>query len=780
MFSAFTKSSANPIAAKLLGEPRRPECKSPEPDPEPQRLSSKVKPQQLSSALSSSSSSSSAVRNVDQEASSKQGSSALSVKAQDIKERMQRIEDVDAVLIKPDGSLQQIKYNGSSKMANDLLSGRPTIVGELEGIQTVVVRALNQSNCGALNETVLPVPFCNKTFNGNYLLYRVDAEGSPADLSVALYEQFVAQNKTLTEQAQKNFNPIDEQEIRTKSAFNSNPKLTLVLLRSEVDKKIREEYIQQNGHKHNDSDIKDEVDNLVSGERVYALQELVDDLVSASTPMNDPDYDPSEDATMVEEERAVSGSDEFVDDRDWRLQLNDALAFVRERGRLDGRMLAEKVSDTFYELNGADPTVDELVGVFCRIQQELAAEAEADLLESEEDALDDGSAAIDASDNELVDEYDWRLQLNDALAFVRERGRLDGRMLAEKVSETFYELNGAEPTVDELVGVFRRIKQELAAEAEADLLESEEDALDDGSAAIDASDNELVDECDWRLQLNDALAFVRERGRLDGRMLAEKVSETFYELNGAEPTVDELVGVFRRIKQELAAEAEADLLESEADALDDGSAFYLARELGPDFEDADPIEIVEYATRIVQEDLVSRATSSFKITKGRSPSRAELRDTVELLAEKLADQALATEEDEDEDGDATEEEEEEEEDEDGDYDPNNMADERLAEQDALENARFDDREESEADDLRLVSQLNMKQNAVIQKGNNSTGYTLDFNVDKERENGDLEQASQWFARFNNRKPTETELVDINKFIKRDLSARAEEDTVDID
>mmetsp|Transcript_35683 Transcript_35683/g.58515 ORF Transcript_35683/g.58515 Transcript_35683/m.58515 type:complete len:819 (+) Transcript_35683:184-2640(+) len=818
MFSAFTKSS-NTMASKLLSEPR-PESKSPEPDPVPQSSAERI-----ASKAKSSSSSSPAVRNVNQaSSSSKPRASPLSVKAQKVKQSLRSNQEVDAVLIKPDGSLQQIKYNGSSKQAKDLLNGRPTIVGELEGIQTVIVRALNQSNCGAPNQSVLPVPFCNRKFNGNYLLYRVDAEGSPTDLNMALYEKFVAQNKTLTEQAQKNFNPIDAQEIRAKSAFNSNSRLTLVYLRSEVDKKIREEYIQKNGQKPKDADIEGEVDK--------ALQKLVDELVNRSTPMNDPDYDPSEDSK--------SGDDQVV--------ANLRRIYKDETGAdLNGK-------DIFTTLNRA---------------QNLLAE--------------------------------------------------------ERVSAS--------------------------------------------GAAIDAFNNELVDERDWRLQLNDALAFVRERGRLDGRMLAEKVSETFYELNGAEPTVDQLVGVFRRIKQELADEAEADLLENEEDAMDDGSAFYLAKKLGPDFSDADPTEIVEYALRIVQEDLVSRAKSSFMISKGRRPNKPELRDTVERLALKLAERALDS-------NAGTRTIDAIEEDEDADYDPNNIADKRLAKQDALENARFDedffnlrmlttertksrlgraeaydvyfckfgkkrlaknleraiatfklrnkrepnqievskirqfisckentnlvqfklavvtdddqdqakddekreiasgaaskkasvsttpskvlitpvkkkataaryavyfadskksvnndknfkfaikwfqrfhsrqptefemaaikqfvntdkselteceyqvpvdskddDRKDTEADDMRLVRKLNMKQNKVIKKGNTATGYTLDFSTDKERENGDLKSATRWFMRFNNRKPSKAELKDIQKFIKRDLNASVEEDTVDID
>merc|ERR1719266_2851073 len=76
--------------------------------------------------------------------SQKKASKSLSSRASAVKKSLRSKQEVDAIILKPDGSAEQIKYNTSSKQANKLLNGRPTIIGELEGIQTVIARSLNQ------------------------------------------------------------------------------------------------------------------------------------------------------------------------------------------------------------------------------------------------------------------------------------------------------------------------------------------------------------------------------------------------------------------------------------------------------------------------------------------------------------------------------------------------------------------------------------------------------------------------------------------------------------
>merc|ERR1719362_2039384 len=89
----------------------------------------------------------------------------MSERACDIKKALQTKQEVTAVLLKPNGESEEIKYDASSKATNSLLNGRPTIMGELDEAQIVMARALNQSSCGEPNTHSLPAPFGSKQFN---------------------------------------------------------------------------------------------------------------------------------------------------------------------------------------------------------------------------------------------------------------------------------------------------------------------------------------------------------------------------------------------------------------------------------------------------------------------------------------------------------------------------------------------------------------------------------------------------------------------------------------
>ena len=152
--------------------------------------------------------------------------SPLSKRALKIKQTLKEKKNVTAVLLLEDGTSKEIIYNGSSSQVNSILGGRPTIIGELEDIQCIIVRSLNQSQ-GELNKNVLPVPFCNMQFKGPFLLYKVDKNGNPSDLPLVTYEKFREMNKALTETAKKNYNPIDDLPVKVQSSFNSNSSYVL-------------------------------------------------------------------------------------------------------------------------------------------------------------------------------------------------------------------------------------------------------------------------------------------------------------------------------------------------------------------------------------------------------------------------------------------------------------------------------------------------------------------------------------------------------------------------
>jgi len=85
----------------------------------------------------------------------------------------------------------------------------------------------------------------------------------------------------------------------------------------------------------------------------------------------------------------------------------------------------------------------------------------------------------------------------------------------------------------------------------------------------------------------------------------------------------------------------------------------------------------------------------------------------------------------------------------------------------FENAEVDDLKESEAPIASSTSGVVKKESA--------TKYTLNFDDDEKREDGDEERAIKWFKRFNNREPSKEESQQIKQFVKAD-----EDEMIDIE
>merc|ERR1719187_3173757 len=97
----------------------------------------------------------------------------LSTRASEIKDYLQQKTEVKAILLKQDGSVEEISYDASSSGTRKLLSGRPSIIGEIEDLQLVAVRSLTASPGSGANQHTLPVPLCNSKSPGDYVLFRV-------------------------------------------------------------------------------------------------------------------------------------------------------------------------------------------------------------------------------------------------------------------------------------------------------------------------------------------------------------------------------------------------------------------------------------------------------------------------------------------------------------------------------------------------------------------------------------------------------------------------------
>jgi len=228
---------------------------------------------------------------------------------------------------------------------------------------------------------------------------------------------------------------------------------------------------------------------------------------------------------------------------------------------------------------------------------------------------------------------------------------------------------------------------------------------------------------------------VRERGRSDGQYLAERISATFYELNGVEPSLSELKSIFAGIEQDFANEAEEDI-ESEKNY----DAQRLAEQLASGMSDnPDPTELVEYSQRIVGMDLVSRAKAAYFSINGKQPNKKALRRSVHKLALKLAEEAIDSSDKVESDV----------------YDPQNIDDQVLAKIDEIESEQFD------ADHYNLKM---LTTESKSKKGKYEAYDILFSNFDQKTERKNLLKAIESFKMRNRRSPTNAEVEGIEAFL----------------
>merc|ERR1719326_2751254 len=84
----------------------------------------------------------------------------------------------------------------------------------------------------------------------------------------------------------------------------------------------------------------------------------------------------------------------------------------------------------------------------------------------------------DSVHSEEVDAAHFALEMESALCSVRKQAQLDQLGLVDFVVSYFQDFNGCDPTVEEMAGIFGRIKALFAEEEREEFLEQNEDGDD--------------------------------------------------------------------------------------------------------------------------------------------------------------------------------------------------------------------------------------------------------------------------------------------------------------
>merc|ERR1719495_890492 len=503
----------------------------------------------------------------------------LSSRASGVKEYLKSKNSVKAILLKENGSTEEITYDSSSAGTRSLLGGRPSVIGEIEQLRLVVVQSLSDSISSGLtkNKHTLPVPLCHNRGSGDYVLFRVDSEGRAVDVTLAEYTKYVEDHKTLTATAVKNHSNENE-PIRSSwnSASDWTAKMSMESFRGALQSQLYSEW-------NSGSVSSAEALSEAVGQR---LQEMMDLMVSelSGSPMDDPDYSPSEETMNESADLMVVGSAfDVLDERPWRMQLEGALEHIRSIGRADAEAFAERVISTIYELNGSEPSLCELSSLYGKIRTDFANEAEEESQDEEDSASESESESeseaeaeseieseSEIEEEEFVDDDEWQ----SALDHVRSIAVRDGSALLETLISVYQDtLDGEEPSLSELSSIWQSVHEEVAAEAEEEWDSEDEDAdydpenfddelLEEIDTALsrqhDAEhfedaidfDEELVGEEEWE----EAMDHIRGIAKEDGAVLAQQICDLYLEQNGVSMSLDELSSVWQWIEDGLTAE----------------------------------------------------------------------------------------------------------------------------------------------------------------------------------------------------------------------------------
>jgi len=143
------------------------------------------------------------------------------------------------------------------------------------------------------------------------------------------------------------------------------------------------------------------------------------------------------------------------------------------------------------------------------------------------------TAENEEEEEPAMSQEELRREIAEAFEIIRERGRNDAQYLAELVSETFYEINGREAELDDIAKVFKRVKEQLAEEAE----EESDDSVDEVCAAVKAL--LVTDESSTTVPAEKRESLLKYAREVVTEVLATQAREKFIQISGREPTTQE-------------------------------------------------------------------------------------------------------------------------------------------------------------------------------------------------------------------------------------------------
>jgi hypothetical protein len=346
-----------------------------------------------------------------------------------------------------------------------------------------------------------------------------------------------------------------------------------------------------------------------------------------------------------------------------------------------------------------------------------------------------------------------RKEYEEALATVQAIAAHDRMQILESARQQYVAETGDDVVDEDLVEAFKLVKVQLMPQD--DQMENEEtnsqhtqtnvqDQVQTETQSDEQNQNEKKDEdeneeteddededddeeeeeeesfpiCQEQMsqEIKEAFDHIRELGKYHQQQIVDNVCETFHEINGREPELDELKSVFGRIKEKFIQEAQEEVL-------DDGTENIV---VGKEQKSG---------VQTFSEDIQQKARNQFEQLYGREPTEEEFKD---FLIE-LGNMSFPKNEDYSSENDSN-------------YNP----------KDDIEQLEKDE-EEDFIDDEDCGKPL---LSTPIKMKENSARFDLYVQNEASNERESLEQAINTFCKVENREPSEEEIAKLTGFVSK--------------
>jgi len=364
-----------------------------------------------------------------------------------------------------------------------------------------------------------------------------------------------------------------------------------------------------------------------------------------------------------------------------------ALENVRNLALIHKEELVELICSDFVDVNGREPTINDLSAIFGRIRDEFAEEATEDYLEQNgefEDSEDSDYDEFDIDDNQQV--------LNDL-----EEDYFEESEGSEDSEDSDYDENDAEDLQqvqeDQDEDYFSSEDEEIANQQNQEN-EDEENA----NWVFGADEETIINSESFDNEYFAAIECARNQAVIDKEQLFETIKERYSEETGQDATnemVQDAFYGFVESEYDESDESENEQQETVEIEQEDEAENESENELFLNEMDLALQHVRKLAAK-QQEEFVNTVCEIFGDSNGFEPSLPELYAIFDGVKEKFADEARGDFlEDLDEDSfDDEESEEESEDDKDSDYDPNDAEDIKQVADDLDEDYSEDQSEES--------------------------------------------------------------------------------------